>query len=196
MENNTPPSSRLALRTLLIVLGIAVGVIVYAYAWNTTQISLDVVQDPTRQASVKRALSELFRPNIFDRDAKREVLQVPFQIGCPPGETVEQPSHSGDSPYVIFTPPCADVDGIVTVEGFNFPPDGIAGLRLVRTEGQNLPFKVASVSGGETTVSEETTFDVDPTGYFKVMVKVPRGRGLSGTTQSIDIPTSATPPTR
>jgi phosphonate ABC transporter permease subunit PhnE len=189
MENNTPPSSRLAVRTLLIVLGVAVGVIVYAYAWNTTEISLDPIQDPTRQSSVTRALSELFRPNIFDRDAKREVLQVPFQIGCPAGETAEQPAHSGDGPYVIFTPPCANVDEIITVEGFNFPPDGLAGLRLVRAEGQNLPFKLASVSGGQTTVSEETTFDVDPSGYFKVMLKVPRGRGLSGTTQTIEIPT-------
>jgi ABC-type phosphate/phosphonate transport system permease subunit len=60
---------------------------------------------------------------------------------------------------------------------------------LVRAEGQNLPFKLASVSGGQTTVSEETTFDVDPSGYFKVMLKVPRGRGLSGTTQTIEIPT-------
>jgi phosphonate ABC transporter permease subunit PhnE len=182
-------SSRTALRTLLVILGIVVGVVLYAYGWNVTEISLDEVQDPTRQASVSRAMRELLSPDIFTRDRDTESIFVPFQIGCPAGD--DQPdsranAEEGDA-YVLFTPPCADVDDIVTVEGHNFPANAIARIQLFRENQQNMPFKLAEAGEEEAEVSEEAVFDIDNAGYFKVNVKVPRGRGLSGQTHRVEI---------
>lgn len=108
-ENSTPPSSRSALRRLLVVLAITAGVVIYAYGWNVTDISLDEVQDSTRQASVTRALRELLSPDLFARDRTQKIYQAPFGIGCPEGEAdaTRRDDLDGDA-YVVFSPSCAD----------------------------------------------------------------------------------------
>jgi hypothetical protein len=139
MYNSTPPSSRTALRTLIIVFLTLVGVLIYAYGWKTTDISLEEVQAPIRKASLKRALTELLSPNIFTRARKEESLLTSFWVGCPQdGQTGESPVSTSGQPYVVFTPPCADPDEVVTVEGFHFHPDGVAALRLLKALTQKL----------------------------------------------------------
>jgi hypothetical protein len=83
MNNDNPPSASRALRTLLIVIAVVVGIVIYAYGWQTTDISLEEVQDETRQSSVQRALRELFSPDIFTRDRETKSLMVNFANGCP-----------------------------------------------------------------------------------------------------------------
>ncbi|WP_238626052.1 ABC transporter permease subunit [Aggregatilinea lenta] len=186
MNNQTPRSSRSALRVLLIVLAVAVALVVYAYGWTTTDISLDEVQDPTRTTNVQRALRELFNPDLFDRDRESKSYFMDFFIGCP-----EEDQRSGrvdleDDAYVVVSPVCADPDDVITVEGFNFPDNAIAGIRLNRATGQAQPFSIINAAGVNT---QESVFDVDNTGYFKVNVKVPRARGLSGETHQVEFQT-------
>ena len=196
MQNNTSSSSsRAMLRRLFTLIAVALAIVIYAYGWNTTHISLDEVQDPVRQASVKRAMRELLSPDIFTRDHKQESFLLDFHIGCPAGEELSSHVNTSGGAYVIMNPPCADTDEVVSIEGHNFPPNGIARIQLYREDSQNLPFKLVTgaaendtsgaMSGG--TVSEESVFDIDNAGYFKVVAKVPKGRGLSGTTQQIEI---------
>lgn len=188
MTNQDPaPSSRGALRRLLVVLAIALGVAIYAYGWNATDISLDEVQDPVRQASVSRALRELLSPDLFARNRTEQIFNAPFAIGCPEGEPepTRRDDLGGDA-YVIFTPGCAGQDEVITVEGFHLPANAIANIRIRRESGQALPFKLVRADG---TVSEETAFDVDNSGYFYVQVKVPRGRGISNQTLPLEIQT-------
>ncbi|MCZ7544376.1 MAG: hypothetical protein M5R40_12975 [Anaerolineae bacterium] len=104
MTNKVPRSSRSALRRLLLVLGIVIGVVIYAYGWTTTDISLDEVQDPVRQASVQRAMRELLSPDLFTRDRENRSFFVEFAIGCPEGDLPEGRADTGDEAYVIFTP--------------------------------------------------------------------------------------------
>ncbi len=85
---------------------------------------------------------------------------------------------------MIFTPGCAGQDEVITVEGFHLPANAIANIRIRRESGQALPFKLVRADG---TVSEETAFDVDNSGYFYVQVKVPRGRGISNQTLPLEI---------
>jgi phosphonate ABC transporter permease subunit PhnE len=182
--NNHPPSSRLVLRRLVIILGILAGIAFYAYGWNVTHISLDEVQDPTRQASVQRAMRGLLSPDIFTRENVQETSFVNFQIGCPAGQLPDnRAAVEGSSAYVIFTPPCADSDETVNVKGYNFPADAIARIQLYRQGEQSLPFKLVVGTGAAATVSEEAVFDIDSAGYFNVNVKVPKGRGLNGVQQ-------------
>ena len=186
-DNMTPESSRGPLRRLLIVLLIVVGVAIYAYGWNATDISLDEVQDPVRQASVSRALRELLSPDLFARDRTQQHYATPFTVGCSEGEsTGARRDDLEDDAYIIITPGCADQDEIVNIEGYHLPANAIAGVYIRRDNGQTLPFKLVRADG---TVSEESTFDVDNSGYFNIQVKVPRGRGISNQTLPLEVQT-------
>jgi phosphonate ABC transporter permease subunit PhnE len=168
------------------VLAVVVGVVVYAYGWTTTDISLDEVQDPTRTGNVQRALRELFNPDLFTRDREAKSFFMAFFIGCPEEEQQRGHVDLEGGAYVIVTPVCADPDDVITVEGYNFPENAIAGIRLNRDTGQAQPFQIIDASGKNT---QESIFDVDNTGYFKVQVKVPRARGLSGETHQVEFQT-------
>jgi phosphonate ABC transporter permease subunit PhnE len=186
--NNNIPSSRSALRQFMIVLGVVAGVVFYAYGWNTTDISLDEVKDETRRASVQRAMRELLSPDIFTRDREQKSSFITFQIGCPAGDLPDgRADVEGSDAYVIFTPPCADVDEIVNIKGYKFPLDAIARIQLYREGEQSLPFKLVTGTGEDATVSDEAVFDVDNAGYFNVNVKIPKERGLSGQTHQIEV---------
>jgi len=188
MFDNNPPSSRFALRTLLILIAVLVGLVIYAYGWNTTDISLDEVQDPTRQQSVKRAMTELLSPNIFDRDRTNEEFLTDFKIGCSETEPAQEDTPTEDDTYVVFTPSCAETNEIITVEGFNFHPSAIGGVRVIREdEDQTLTFKI--VKNGR--VTNEDTFDINSSGHFKVDVQVPRAGWLSrGSDYTVEVRTA------
>jgi phosphonate ABC transporter permease subunit PhnE len=190
MTNRVPRSSRSALRRLMLILAIAAGVVIYAYGWAITDISLDEVQDPIRQASVQRAMRELLSPDIFTRDRENRSLFVEFAIGCPEGDLPAGRVETDGDAYVIFTPPCADSDEVISVEGFHFPANAIARVQLAREGAQKVPFKLTSGITSDAEVSDESVFDIDRDGYFKVSVKVPKGRGLSGETHPVEIQTA------
>lgn len=187
MNNRSAPSSRPALRRLLVVIGVVLAIAIYAYGWNATDISLDEVQDPVRQASVQRAMRELLSPDLFTRDRENRSFYVSFAIGCPDGDLPDARADTGEDAYVIFTPPCADSDEIITVEGFDFPADAIARIQLYREGQQNMPFRLVTGTAADAQASEESVFDIDSDGHFKVSVKVPKGRGLSGQTHQVEI---------
>ncbi len=188
--NENMPSSQTALRTLLIILVLVIGVGIYAYGWNTTEISLEEVQDDTRQASVTRAMRELLSPDIFTRDGKQHTFTIEFTVGCPDGELPDGRVETEDGAYFIFDPPCADIDEIIFVQGRNFPAGAIARLQLVKANsGQRLPFKLADSTDEGAEVSEITTFDIDNNGNFDIALKVPKGRGLSGSTHEVILQT-------
>jgi phosphonate ABC transporter permease subunit PhnE len=187
--NDNIPSTRTAWRTLITVLAIAVGVVIYAYGWNTTDISLDEVEDETRQQSLQRAMRELLSPAIFTRDREDRTFATTFQIGCPDGELPDNRIETDGEGYLLVTPPCADVDEIIVVEGHDFPGSAIAQIQLVPESGQRVPFKLAVSGEEDAEVSDESTFDVDSAGGFTVNLKVPRGRGLSGKTHEIAVQT-------
>lgn len=184
-SNNLSSPSRGPLRRLVIVLLVVLGIAIYAYGWNATDISLDEVEDPVRQASVTRALRELLSPDLFARDRVQKIFEAPFSIGCPEGASdAPRRDDLGDGAYIIFTPGCVEQDGIVTVEGFNLPANAITSIRVRRDNGQTLPFKLVRADG---TITEETAFDVDNGGYFFVTLKVPRGRGLANQTLPLEV---------
>lgn len=187
--NNNIPSTRSALRTLLTVLAVAIGIVVYAYGWNTTEISLEEVEDKTRQASVSRAMRELLSPDIFTRNREDREYNASFAIGCPDGELPDGRVDVSDDAYIIFDPPCADPDDLITVRGVNFPEGAIARLNLIMESGQKMPFKLATSTTQNEEVTENTTFDIDSAGSFTVTLKVPKGRGLQGLTHPLAIQT-------
>ncbi len=180
-------SSRSALRRVVIVIGVAIGIALYAYGWETTQISLDEVQDPVRQTSLQRAMRELLSPDVFTRDQNQKSLFVQFQVGCPEGELPDGRAEAGGGAYVIFTPSCADPETVVNVKGYHFPSDAVARIQLYREGQQSLPFNLAKTTGGQVESTNDPVFDIDGAGYFNVNVFVPKGRGIAGATHQVEI---------
>ncbi len=167
--NDKPASSRSVLRRIAILIGVLVGIVVYAYGWQVTDISLEETQDPTRQEVMQRALRELFAPDIFEQERESIFASANIVLGCQEGQTVEQPASTEH--YVVITPDCGERGDLITVEGFGFEPDSDVFLRWVPPTGQKRPLVRA---------------DIDGEGHFLTEVEVPGIRGDAGQTHQIE----------
>ncbi|MBN1965278.1 MAG: hypothetical protein JW910_11580, partial [Anaerolineae bacterium] len=174
-NNQNGSSSRSALRRLLIVVAVVVGVFIYAYGWRVTDIGLEETQDPTRQDSVTRALRELLAPDIFEQDTESTYVDTDFLVGCLEGaepSATAQPAGEGGASYIVLTPACGSSGDLIMVEGYNFLPGADAFLRWVPTSGQTRPLVRVDVDGG---------------GYFQTEIEVPSIRGSQGEIHQIEV---------
>lgn len=129
-------------RILWIVLGILAGFVVYAYAFDTTEVSLDTITDETRQESLFRVIRALGNPLLFDYEAIDTDTDLDYMVPCPPGGFAPGPVRSEGGGILSVDPTCADPRDEVTVTGSGFrnntdvniyfvPPNGIE-LRLAQ----------------------------------------------------------------
>jgi len=178
MNENSPRTSA-ALRRLLIVVGVAVGLVIFSYGWSVTQINLERPQEPIRQQNVGNALRELLSPNVLKQDYDIQNAIVPVVMNCP--ENFQQTSVAppeGNTPYILITPGCASSGEKVTVQGFNFYPDSLARINWIATDGER---RIRQVDG-----SNEDNFITQSDGTFSVEIEVPRIRGTAGETHSVE----------
>ena len=135
-------------RILWIVIGILAGFVVYAYAFETTDVSLDTITDENRQESLFRVLRALGNPEILDYQSVATDTDLEYMVPCPPGGFTPAPIESDGGGTFTVDPPCAPPRAEVMVTGSGFsananvsiffiPPNGIE-LRLaqVRTSPQ------------------------------------------------------------
>lgn len=145
-------------RTLRIALAVLAGLIIYAYGFQVTQVSLDKTREPRRQASFVRILRALAHPDIFEYEQTEVSVEVPIMVGCPAGGyTPPEPDKS--EPYMIVTPPCSDPNTDITVEGFNFQPNVSGPINFIP------PSEVTIQLGN---------YQTDNDGHFEVTVTLPR----------------------
>ena len=144
-ENDTPTTTKAALRRLLIVLAIVIGFAIYSYGWTVTDIDLETPQEEKRLENVSNALRELLAPRIFEQDYDQTRLVANFRIGCIEGETVEQPDMSRISCVVqededrictgggeiTITPDCGESGDEVFIEVGGGEPGAYTGIRWV-----------------------------------------------------------------
>lgn len=148
------------LRSLLTGLVVLVALVIYAYGFEVTQVSLEETRSERRQVQLVRIVRALAQPEILEYEKEEFNISIPFMIPCPPGGfTAPAPDTSG--PYVVITPACADPNTEVRVEGFNLEPDTTGPLNLYPVPDVPLPL------GRVTT---------DSSGHFEMMVKLPRQR--------------------
>jgi ABC-type phosphate/phosphonate transport system permease subunit len=166
------PSSKNALRRLLIVVAVVVGVLVYAYGWRVTDISLEETQDEVRQSSVTRALRELLSPNIFEQDREAEYATANVGLECQDDAPVEQDEIVDGEPYVVLTPACGSAGEFITVEGFGFASHADAFLRWIPPTGQTRPL---------------VRTDIDGSGRFSTQFEIPRVRGGDGEIHQLEV---------
>lgn len=133
-------------RVVWTIIGLLAGFIVYAYAFETTEVSLDRITDETRQESLFRVLRALGNPDLLTYEATQTNTDLDYLVPCPPGSFA--PGPAGDGATFAVDPPCAPPRAEVTVSGSGFvgnttvrvffiPPSGVE-LRLaeVRTDSE------------------------------------------------------------
>lgn len=175
-ENESGGSrSKAALRRLLIVLAVAIGVILYAYGWQVTDINLEAAKEETRQESVTRALRELLSPNIFVQNTETETFEAAFIYDCASGagEPVE-----ADGASIQLTPACGVGRDTIVVEGLGFAPGTDTELHWVPPQGQPRPLGHVLTDG---------------TGSFRTEVAVPNIRGVEPGTRAAVAATAILP---
>jgi phosphonate ABC transporter permease subunit PhnE len=152
--------ARPVLRTIVYVVLIVAGLLIYAYGWQVTDISLEEPQKEDRQKQVTRALRGLLSPDLFERDTESQIAYAPFQVPCT-GSPPPQPQGAEGEPTITLTPSCGVTKDEITIEGFNYrrysdgfvrwtPPGGAArSLGRIRTDGDGhfrVPLRIPTVS--------------------------------------------------
>lgn len=157
MKKNSP-----LIRSITLGLGIFVVLIVYAYGFEVTQVSLDRPREPRRQEQFVRILRALAQPDIFEYERVEVQVEAPVLVQAPcPAEELEAPLPDTSGPYMVITPYCAGPNTEVQVEGFNFAPSSRGPINFI-------PFGDLGVS------IQVGRFDTDEVGHFTETVKLPR----------------------
>lgn len=170
--NLTPPRRRSALRTLLIILALAAGFLVYSYGWSVTDINLDEPQEARRLTNVQNALRELLSPNLFSQNYEIVRQNASLTIGaCPEDLPAEPPELTGTEPVIGIFPPCGTRGDEITVYGANFAPNSISQIRWTPPSGESRPRDILETG--------RQTFTTGPDGTFEVTIEIPSIRGAS-----------------
>ncbi|MGD2102406.1 MAG: ABC transporter permease subunit [Acidimicrobiia bacterium] len=145
-------------RTLWIVIGILAGFVVYAYAFDTTEVSLEKITDETRQESLFRVLRALGNPDILTYEAVDTRTDLDYMQPCPGGGFTPDPIESDAAGTFTVDPPCADPRAQVTVSGSGFTGNRTLNIYFVPPNGIEL--RVAQVR-------------TDTDGSFEELIRLP-----------------------
>jgi phosphonate ABC transporter permease subunit PhnE len=151
-----PKEKRSGRRWLLIVLGIALVFVAYAFSVEATDVDLTQIKDETRREQLFRILRALAHPDLVQYDTQEILVTADLFVPCSDG-TVE---YAESEPYIVVTPTCGNPGDIVTVVGFGFAPETSAGLDFVPDSEFAVRLTLAR-------------FDTDADGRFAVDVELP-----------------------
>ena len=118
-------------KSLQLGLAVLVGLLVYAYGFQITQVDLEDLRSERRQESMARVLRALAKPEIFAYDQEQEIVNTPVYVPCPASGAPTVPGLETIEPYLVISPTCANPGEVVRVEGFNFAPNTAGPLRFV-----------------------------------------------------------------
>jgi phosphonate ABC transporter permease subunit PhnE len=125
-------------RSIILALAIILGIVIFAYGFEVTQVDLQQLGSPVRQASLARIMRALARPDFIQFEQEEFVVETPLFVPCPPGGLPPLPEPDRGEPYMVVEPPCADPRAVVTVEGFNFAPNTAGPLNFIPPSGVSL----------------------------------------------------------
>jgi phosphonate ABC transporter permease subunit PhnE len=143
--------------SLRLGLAILVGLVIYAYGFQVTQVSFTEIRSERRQESLTRVLRALARPDFIEYEQTEIAVEAPVYVPCPAGGfTPPEPDKSG--PYLVVTPACAEPRTPVQVEGFNFAPGTRGPLNFI--PGSQVSLRLGDIAA-------------DADGHFTVAVRLP-----------------------
>lgn len=180
-----PTDSQSALRRLLIVLAIAIGVLIYAYGWSVTEIDLDRPQEAQRQENVTIALRELLSPNIFTQERNVEVYSASYLMACDEGTSPEPTGANEAGVTLTIEPTCGESGDVVTftIQGAASNADARVRWMPPADDGE----EEVSPRPRELLETEREDFVLSSSGGFTGQIEVPRIRGGDGKIHEVQV---------
>ena len=144
-EDPAEDSKRRSRRTLWIIIGLLAAFVVYAFAFETTEVNLDKIRDETRQEQLVRVLRALAQPDLLDYETIDTNVDLEYAIPCPAAGFEPSPIQ-GTSAFSV-DPNCADPRAEVTVSGTGFIPNEEIQVFFVPPNGTQLRLTVTRTDG-------------------------------------------------
>ena len=141
-------------RRLWLVLGIVLGIVIYALAVDRTGVSLDEITSETRQEQLVRIIRALARPELVTYDFEDDNTDVEFFIPC-----VGDPAPITEG-RVTVDPSCGEPEEMVTVIGSGFDPFVSGRIQFIPDSEFEVTLPLA-------------VFDADGSGNFTIAVELP-----------------------
>ncbi|GIU92554.1 MAG: hypothetical protein KatS3mg011_1460 [Acidimicrobiia bacterium] len=127
VEERPPETARRSYRwsrPLVIALTVLAAVVIYAFAFDKTDVDLGEIQSETRQQQLFRILRALAQPELVEYDTEDVVTEVPIAVPCGP----QVPATTGP---VEVVPSCVEPGGEVTIRGSGFDPGETVSIAFV-----------------------------------------------------------------
>ena len=138
-------------RFFFMLLSIVTILVIYAFAFERTDVSLDEIKDPGRRASLVRIVRGLARPNLIEYDETPTYYLLDYMTPCPQGG-FKPPPPDTSVPYLEAVPDLRQPGNRRSVQGHNFPSGATARCRSSSLRDLPAPDSV--------TADEQGNFDV------------------------------------
>ena len=149
-------------KSIRLGLAVLLGLLVFAYGFQITEVDLEDLRSERRQQSLVRVMRALARPEIFEYEQEAEIINAPVYIPCPASGAEPASEAGSEGPSIVVTPGCAGPGETVQVEGFNFAPDTSGPLRFVPGSDPSNPVAIG-----------RDTVRTDETGHFVYEMTLP-----------------------
>jgi phosphonate ABC transporter permease subunit PhnE len=154
MEDNSRKRST-TIWTVIFIIG---GFLLYAYAFQATDVNLEEPLRPQRQENLIGLLREMARPDFFDYDEETRSTNVSIRMPCPEVRRASQITSEGR--FVLFSPNCATTtQDVLTLTGEGFA--------------SNVRGVIRWYPPGSTTTRTLTPFRADAQGNFTISFTMP-----------------------
>ena len=144
-------------RSILLGLAIVVGIIVYAYGFEVTNVNFEKTRSEDRLTQLQRIIRALAHPNVIEYEQEEIFIDADFYLPCPAGGAPSQETDTS-GPHLVLDPPCEEAGEFIVVRGYQFPPESQGPINFVAASGVSLTLG---------------NFESDSAGAFEVNVKLP-----------------------
>lgn len=146
-------------QSLITGLAVAVGLVIFAYAFQVTNVDFATTQDEIRQKSITRVMRALAHPDLVVYETSELNVEIPIYLPCPDGtEEVIVEIEETNEPYLTADSYCGEAFDTITVEGFNMPAYTTGPLNFITSSGVK---------------KQLDKFQVDENGYFISEIELP-----------------------
>lgn len=125
-------------RRLFIILGVLLGIVVYALAFQQTEVRLDQITSETRQQSLTRILRSLARPDLVTYETDPQITEIDLGVPCGPALATD--------PALVATPACGEPGDVITVTGSGFDPRELVEIVFVPDSDFDITLRLTSTN--------------------------------------------------
>lgn len=143
-------------RWFVIILGLTLAFVAYAFSVQATDVDLSQIKDETRREQLFRILRALAHPDLVQFDTEEVTVIADIYLPCSDAEA----ENDLVEPYIVVIPECGNPGDIVTIEGFGFEAEKSAGLDFIPESDFAITLTLAR-------------FNTDADGHFSVEATLP-----------------------